>query len=281
MSRFDRNIRLFGREGQEKLRNTCAVIVGVGGLGSHVTQQLSLLGVGKIVLIDDEEISISNKNRYVGAIHTDPVPGSKKVDVGARLIESIDPTISVLTICDSIVSKPAFHAIKKADYVFGCLDDDGARFVLNEISISYSKIYIDLASDVVGEDFGGRVVIKTHANNCLYCLGELDQQAIQLFLESPSDRKNRESVYGVDRTNLGVTGPSVVSVNGVIASLAVTEFMISCTGMGQPKNFINYDGRRARAAQRLSAKQQNCLYCHQWGIEGLSQVDRYLGIECG
>ena len=55
--RFDRNIRFFGKQGQARLRSASVAIVGVGGLGLHVAQQLAHLGVGALTLIDDEVCS--------------------------------------------------------------------------------------------------------------------------------------------------------------------------------------------------------------------------------
>jgi molybdopterin/thiamine biosynthesis adenylyltransferase len=54
--RYNRNILLFGKEGQEKLRRTKTLIAGIGGLGSPLAQHLTLLGVGQVTLIDDEEL---------------------------------------------------------------------------------------------------------------------------------------------------------------------------------------------------------------------------------
>lgn len=93
--RFDRNIGLFGEAGQARLRAANVTIVGIGGIGTHVVQQLALLGVGSLVLIDDQELDDSNRNRYVGAHHDDPVPGTSKVEIGHRIITSIDPDIAV------------------------------------------------------------------------------------------------------------------------------------------------------------------------------------------
>ena len=177
--RFDRNIRLFGSEGQQRLARAHVTILGVGGLGSHVVQQLALLGVGALSLVDDEEISVSNKNRYIGVRHEDPVPGTVKVDVAARLVGSIDPGIRIITVPQNAVSAAAFDAIKAADYVFRCFDDDGPRFVVNDVATAYGKVYIDVATDVVGQSFGGRIVIKDVSPGCLYCFDELDLEEVQ------------------------------------------------------------------------------------------------------
>src|ERR1700739_765939 len=66
-TRFDRNIRFFGEEGQNRLRNTRVTVVGAGGVGGHVIQQLALLGVGTITVIDKEELDETNRNRYITA----------------------------------------------------------------------------------------------------------------------------------------------------------------------------------------------------------------------
>ena len=61
--RFDRNTRFFGDDGQRRLRETRCTVVGTGGLGTHVIQQLALLGVGHISPIDREELDDTNCNR--------------------------------------------------------------------------------------------------------------------------------------------------------------------------------------------------------------------------
>ena len=76
--RYDRNLGLFGDEGQRRLRDATTVVVGVSGLGSPLAQQLGLLGVGRIGLIDPQELDETNRNRFVGACECDPVPGSRK-----------------------------------------------------------------------------------------------------------------------------------------------------------------------------------------------------------
>src|SRR5438309_802127 len=125
--RFERQMQFFGSEGQARLRGARVAIVGIGGLGTHVAQQLSLLGVGAMVLIDAEQLAVTNRNRYVGAWHDDPIPGSWKVDLGERLVKLIDPNITVTKVRDSFVTETAFEQIIGADYVFGCLDSEGAR----------------------------------------------------------------------------------------------------------------------------------------------------------
>ena len=63
-NRYDRSIRFFAQEGQDRLAATTVAVVGIGGLGT-VVQQLAPLGVGQLFLIDHEELEDTNRNRYV------------------------------------------------------------------------------------------------------------------------------------------------------------------------------------------------------------------------
>lgn len=91
--RFVRQIDFFGADGQKKLSETSVAIVGIGGLGTHVIQQLAYLGVKDFTLIDDEEIDETNLNRYVGTKPDDI--GKKKTLVGERIINEINPSALV------------------------------------------------------------------------------------------------------------------------------------------------------------------------------------------
>src|SRR6267154_1950153 len=110
-SRFDRNIRFFGTEGQGRLHNANVTVIGAGGVGSHVVQQLAFLGVGSINVVDTEELAETNRNRYVTCQFSDPVPGTPKLDIEVRLIHGIDPGIRVKKIQDSLASDLAFEAV--------------------------------------------------------------------------------------------------------------------------------------------------------------------------
>jgi hypothetical protein len=278
--RHDRNIRFFGKEGQDSLGKTSVTIVGVGGVGGHVAQQLALLGAGSIVLVDAEDLDGTNRNRYVTATATDPVPGTPKVDIGRRMIKTIDPSIQVTTIQDSVVSDRAFEAIIASNYVFGCLDSEGARLVLTELCAAYRRPYLDAASDIETRGkvrYGGRVCVAMLGAACLVCLGRLDVNEASAELGGPEARKLRAAIYGVTPDRLGRSGPSVVSINGVVASLAVTEFMLSVTGVRQPSALITYRGDLGTVSVSRDQPQPDCYYCKGvWGKGAEADVQRYI-----
>lgn len=275
--RFDRNERLFGKEGQARLRRTHIAVMGAGGIGSHVIAQTALLGIGGIAPVDREDVSLSNRNRYVGVWHTDPIPGSPKVELARRHVQLIDPGIEVTPVRDDILSPAALQVLKRADYVIGCVDDDGVRFFLNEACLAYKKTLIDLASDVPEPGvFGGHVAIIDGAHGCLHCLDLLDPDDVRRFLSSMEMLENEAAVYGIDRGALAETGPSVVSVNGVIASLGVTAFMALATGMKLPYTFQTYRGDRGIVTKKITEGKQDCYYCSAVrGLGDAADLERY------
>lgn len=278
--RFERQIGLFGAEGQVKLRTASLTIVGNGGLGTHVVQQAALYGVGDIRLVDDQELDNTNRNRYIGAWHTDPIPGSPKVKLAERLACLIDPQIRVTAINKPLISADAFAAIKTSNCVIGCLDNDGARLVLTELCSAYGVPYFDLASDVDPGpplEYGGRVFLSRNGNGCLVCMGLLDLRQASHDLENPEERKTRAAIYGVANELLAKTGPSVVSINGVVASLCMTEFMAMMTGLREPQRLMNYYGRTGKVTVSTDEPADDCYYCKAvYGAGDGADVDRHL-----
>jgi len=268
----------FGKEGQDALRQLKVAIVGIGGLGTHVVQQLAYLGVGEIGLIDSEELEVTNLNRYVGAWPEDV--GSPKVEIGERIVKRIDQAIVVRRVYNSLVSQEAYDVVKKADYIFSCIDSEAIRLILNELCLAYERPFFDLASEILPGDrliYGGRVCFISDSTGCLYCLGVLDRTEASLELQDPSHKEDMKNLYGMNQRDLGDIGPSVVSVNGVVASLGVTEFMAVVTGLRPGIRLLKYYGERG--ALRISKDQgdENCFYCK--GVRGLkdkADMERYI-----
>jgi len=202
--RYDRSIRLFGADGQRALGRVAVTIVGGGGVGSALAQHMALLGVHRITSVDPEELDETNRNRFIGARITDAVPGTLKVAIIDRLIRETNPDVDSISIAKSLLSVEAFDAIKASDWVFGCLDDDGPRAVLNELCAAYGLPYIDLAADVPADGiYGGRVCVAINGNGCLECLGLLDKRDVRRYFESEEQRDREDAVYGVAAQALG------------------------------------------------------------------------------
>ncbi|HEU4924994.1 MAG TPA: ThiF family adenylyltransferase [Burkholderiales bacterium] len=279
-ARYDRSIKLFGAEGQRKLRQISVAVVGIGGLGSAMVQQLALLGVGSIELIDSEDLDETNRNRFIGARSDDPVPGSLKVNLGHRLVQEVNPEVISNAIPRQLISPQAFTAIKDASWVIGCFDEDGPRAVLNELCAAYAKPYIDLASDVPEPGvYGGRVCVAYDGNGCLSCFDLLDRKAVRRYIQPEEEIVEEDKIYGVDRGALDEKGPSVAPLNSVVASLAAMEFMVAVTGMRAPTRLQEYRGNLSKVLVITDPPKPNCFICGSvWGCGEAAEVERYLAL---
>jgi molybdopterin-synthase adenylyltransferase len=267
--RFSRNEALFGAEGQRRIAATTVAIVGLGGLGSHVAQQLAYLGVADYGLVDHDVVTLSSMNRLVGAVDTDVAAETTKVAVAERMIRGVSSDAAVRTTTAKIGAEGTHALIEAADVVFGCLDRGLPRLTLTELCARAAKPYFDLASDTGLDDgeptFGGRVVFCS-GSRCLFCLGVLSQEEMALEGMGVEQLDAHARIYGVDRAALEGTGPSVVSVNGTVASLAVTEFMAFVTGLREPAAHIKYFGEKWMIRRSIDTPLPNCPYCTEmWG----------------
>lgn len=127
MEWLTRTERLIGKEGIEKLSSSKVVIFGVGGVGSFVTEAIARSGVSKIVLVDKDEVDISNINRQILA--TTKTIGEAKVEVMKRRILDINPSCQVKT-----------HNIFVNEDNIGDIIEQDTDYVVDAIDTVSSKI---------------------------------------------------------------------------------------------------------------------------------------------
>ena len=89
LNEFSRTELLLGQDGMKKLKSSSVAIFGVGGVGSYIAEALARSGVGKLILIDNDEVTITNLNRQLIALHS--TIGRKKVDVAKDRLLDINP----------------------------------------------------------------------------------------------------------------------------------------------------------------------------------------------
>ena len=94
---FSRQMLLLGEESQKKLEQSAVLLFGVGGVGSYVAEALARAGVGRITLIDPDEVALSNCNRQLTALHS--TLGQKMAEVMARRIQDINPQCQAEALC--------------------------------------------------------------------------------------------------------------------------------------------------------------------------------------
>ena len=202
-----------GKDSTKILAETRVAIVGLGGGGSHIAQQLAHLGVGHYRLIDPQEIEASNLNRIVGATSEDVVEKNSKVKIAERLIHSIRPWAKIDVAQDEW--QHAGDLLKDAHVIFGCVDGYRQRMYLENAARRFCLPYIDIGMDVVKistETYAvaGQMIMTLPDGPCMRCLGFLSQDRLD----------KEENAYG----DAGIT-PQVVWTNGTLASLAVGAFV--------------------------------------------------------
>ncbi len=263
MDRFERQRQIFGDKGQKQMHATTVGVVGGGGLGSLLVLQLAYLGIGKIVVVDHKSLKRSHRNRLVGAwaSHTN---GTPKVELLRDLVALVDPEIEVDTVPHRFENPTAQDALKGVDVVVGCVDHDGPRFLVNEFCCRHGLSFVDAASDTIPEDdrvlFGGRVCVAAPTTGCLVCLNVLDQDEIQDYFASSEQRADRRAIYGVPENELAGGGPSVITVNGAVASIAATELMVLVTGLRSPIGHQDWRGHEG-CLRRVVDRKEGCYYC--------------------
>jgi hypothetical protein len=265
--RFDRNERLIGAEGQAKIAATRIAVVGAGGLGSFVVPEAAYLGIATMAIIDKDVVTDSSLNRLMGAVPGDARAATPKVDVAARVVRAINPDATIDPIQAWLDDAGAQAAIEEADIVMGCLDDDFARLQLTEIASRAGKPLVDLASDVLdeGRHYGGRVAFALPKRRCLSCLGLLDAEELALGGMTEQQRAARDRIYGVSREALDRHGASVVTINGVVASLGMTEVLVYLTGLRRPRVTLTYRGETGAVHFRTEEPTSACYYCERSG----------------
>ncbi|MET7281866.1 ThiF family adenylyltransferase [Kribbella sp. NPDC005582] len=268
--RYDRQIRLFGAEGQSFIENAHVVVLGCGGIGMPVIQQLGYLGVRHWTLVDDDAIDVTTLNRLVGAVPEDV--GTVKMEVATRLIRGLHPS-AIVDAIDGRVGDPKIvhqltEALSRADLVIGCFDRETPRLFTTKLCSDVGVPYIDAATDVVEDDdelmYGGRVITAHDGTGCVACLGVLDQVELAREKMTPVQREEHDRIYGVDRGDLDGSGPSVVMLNGVVASLACTEAMVLLTGLRVPNRQLTYRAHLGGVGRDMSRGDPACVYCSQW-----------------
>lgn len=262
--RFSRHLDIFGEIGQVALATTDVTVVGASGLGTPTLLYLAFLGPKRLRIIEPGYLKDSGRNRNFAAHDNDPTGITRKVDIAARMVRVRSPATKVDIIADRLESQDAFDAIQASEYAIGCVDQDGARFVLNELCLAFEKTLIDMATDVQAEaaEFGGRIAVVRPGEGCLCCLDLLDPVDVRRYLSSSGELDNEAAAYGVPKSRLAAqTGPSVATINGVVAGLGVTEFWAAVTGIRPTHRLTTYLGLETALRKSADVPDPDCYYC--------------------
>ena len=231
---YDRNVRAFGPRIQGTLGDLRIGVVGAGGTGSAVCEQLVRLGVRKLLLIDGDVLSESNVTRVYGS--TPAAVGQPKVDVLRRHLSGITPDLDCTVAQSMITLQPTAKMLASCDLVFGCSDDNAGRLVLSRLASYLLAPVIDmgilLSSDGQGILTGidGRVTILSPESACLVCRNRIDLARAASELRTPEERQRLEAEGYAPA--LGGIEPAVVTFTTAVAAAAVSELLERLIGFG-------------------------------------------------
>jgi molybdopterin-synthase adenylyltransferase len=233
MTRFDRQSFL-GADSEQRLAALTLGIVGLGGGGSHVVQQLAHIGVGGMVCVDDDIVECSNLNRLIGATLEDADAKLLKARVAERMVLGLvaKPRLKVIP----RKWQDATEALSECDIIVGGVDSYRERDELEGFCRRLLIPYVDMGMDVheldAGFSIGGQVILSSPGKPCLRCLGLLTDERLKL-----------------EAQDYGAAGgkPQVVWPNGVLASVAVglvVQLVTPWLRHPVATAYLEYDGNR-------------------------------------
>ena len=193
--RYTRHILLpqIAYEGQEKLTQSHALIVGAGGLGSPVALYLAAGGVGTLTICDFDTVDLTNLQRQI--IHTTNSVDVNKALSAQQAIYAINPDIQVHTVQQKSTQESFIELAKQADVVIDCSDNFATRYTLNRICFQLKKPLVSGAA--IG--FDGQITVFDFRNDtspCYQCL----------FPDDGSETEMRCAENGVFSPLVGMIG---------------------------------------------------------------------------
>lgn len=262
-TRYDRQIRAFGIEGQDVLHSLKVAIVGLGGTGTFILQALAHLGVRNFLLIDPDVVEDTNLNRLVGATHRDV--GKSKVSVAQKWAHVINPQASIEAIEGSILRQAVAKQLADVDFIFGCTDSHGSRAVLNQLAYQYLIPTIDMGVVISVKEgkvknIAARTQLLAPGLACMVCGNLLDYEEVRRDLLTDFERKADPYIVGNPEP-----APAVISLNGTISSLATTMFLNAAVGIPGAARLLNYNALTGVTRAAVATPHSSCVVCSYSG----------------
>jgi len=201
-------------------------VIGVGGLGSNIAENLIHMGFNNLLLIDHDVVEFTNLNRIVGAYFEDAEEGRFKVDVVKNHLLRINPKATISACNKGIEEKDILSNLIDVDWLIVATDNHLSRFKAQEIS---SRYFIPLISSGVGidvidgeiKDMSGEVIIVRPGDRvCLNCLGRINPTKV-------AAEEHQDMMIGEELVKRGyvrgqdIKEPAVKTLNAMLAAMTV------------------------------------------------------------
>ena len=226
-----------GLEGQEKLRSSSALVVGLGGLGSIVALYLAAAGVGRLGLMDGDSVALSNLQRQI--LHRTSSLGAKKTSSAYLELSDLNPSVKLETHQAFITKENAGQFIDGYDVIVGCTDTYSSYLTINEECVRLQKPYV---FGSVSRFEGQISVFDAFSGPCYKCA-------------FPNVTEEFDKIYPFH----GIFSP----VPGVIGSIQASEclkLLIGIRSLLVSKLFI-YDSLEMSVNVIQISKQPDCPVC--------------------
>lgn len=239
--RYSRHILLdeIDIDGQEKILAAHALIIGAGGLGSPVAMYLASAGVGRITLVDNDSVDLTNLQRQI--LHTSERVGQAKVSSGKTAMTQINPDIQVIALAERADEARLAQLIGDADVVIDCSDNFATRQAINRACVAHQ---VPLVSGAAIR-FDGQISVfdsRDASSPCYACL-------------FPPDREFEE----IACSTMGVFAPLV----GIIGSMQAAEALKLIAGIGTSLSgfLLMLDARSMEWTRIGVARDASCTVC--------------------
>jgi len=239
--RYSRHILLddIGIDGQQRLLDAHALIIGAGGLGSPAALYLASSGIGRITLVDDDTVDLTNLQRQV--MHTTGRIGRPKVESGRAALLAINPEIEVIALRERVQDARLRELVREATVVLDCSDNFATRHAVNRACVHEGK---PLVSGAAIRFDGQLAVFDTRLPEapCYACL-------------FPED----SGFEDVACSTMGVFAPLV----GVVGAMQAAEALKLVAGIGAPLagRLLLLDGRAMDWSSLRVARNPSCPVC--------------------
>jgi molybdopterin/thiamine biosynthesis adenylyltransferase len=239
--RYSRHILLddIGIEGQEKLLAARALVIGAGGLGSPAAYYLASAGIGRITLVDNDSVDLTNLQRQI--LHTTERVGQPKVQSGRQALTQINPEIDIVALTERAEGERLNELVRQADVVLDCSDNFATRHAINRACVA-NKVPLVSGAAI---RFDGQISVFDPRDGdapCYACLFPPDQQ----FEE-------------VQCATMGVFAPLV----GIIGTMQAAEALklVVQTGQSLAGRLLLLDARNMEWTSIRIARNAACAVC--------------------
>ncbi len=239
--RYSRHILLdeIGIEGQERILAARALVVGAGGLGSPAALFLASAGVGRITLVDDDVVDLTNLQRQIA--HTTARVGQAKVDSCAEALAALNPGVAVRRVRERLTRERLAPLVADADVVLDCSDNYATRHAINAACVAARTPLVAGAAI----RFDGQIAVydtRDAASPCYACL----------FAPGAAFEE-------VACATMGVFAPMV----GIIGSMQAAEALKLIAGADETLagRLLMLDGRAMRWSEVRLARDPGCSVC--------------------